>query len=325
MTAKISVFAYFALFGVDAVRGRLPAAAPWWADSHLLVVSFQVDVVLAPDTFLGPPMQCLTTIEAEKNQDSQFMTNYASSCSENNFCKNRYTSVLARASGVKLSSASFIFDICDGCGRIFVSKYCLLTPHRLRTFSHLRLLAFVLSFSPKLHSNCSNLFCLGRLSATYSIGSSFCVFRRFSPFGRIQVRARNFQQIVLSNEAQSAILYDCLLSIPVEPLADMSCFFFTVEKSRVRLHNRQPHQDYINANYVDGVHLDSRKAYIATQAPLPDTFGDFWRMVWDQNVHIIVMLTRLVEGGRIKADRYWPTSRPKRFGEITVRSLLLTH
>lgn len=96
----------------------------------------------------------------------------------------------------------------------------------------------------------------------------------------------------------------------------------TVEKSRVRLHTvSTAPSDYINANFVDGIHQDSRKAYIATQAPLPDTMGDFWNMVWDQNVHILVMLTRLVESGRVKADRYWPTRRPKRFPscDITVR------
>ena len=35
------------------------------------------------------------------------------------------------------------------------------------------------------------------------------------------------------------------------------------------------------------------------QGPVPNTVNDFWRMVWEQNVATIVMLTRLVEDAKV--------------------------
>ncbi|XP_019900978.1 receptor-type tyrosine-protein phosphatase S isoform X10 [Esox lucius] len=77
--------------------------------------------------------------------------------------------------------------------------------------------------------------------------------------------------------------------------------------------------DYINANYIDGYR--KQNAYIATQGPLAETFGDFWRMVWEQRAASVVMMTRLEEKSRIKCDQYWPTRGTETYGMIQVTLL----
>ncbi len=74
---------------------------------------------------------------------------------------------------------------------------------------------------------------------------------------------------------------------------------FSVNHTRVRLDTQvgNEHQDYINANYIDGFHRP--KAYIATQGPVPGTMADFWQMVWEQNTHVVVMITNFIEGGKV--------------------------
>ncbi|XP_073788340.1 receptor-type tyrosine-protein phosphatase mu isoform X5 [Danio rerio] len=80
------------------------------------------------------------------------------------------------------------------------------------------------------------------------------------------------------------------------------------DHSRVRLQNLDGEQnsDYINANYIDGYHRPNH--YIATQGPMQETVIDFWRMVWQENTATIVMVTNLVEVGRVsvKCCKYWP-------------------
>ncbi|XP_036445638.1 protein tyrosine phosphatase receptor type Ma isoform X9 [Colossoma macropomum] len=78
------------------------------------------------------------------------------------------------------------------------------------------------------------------------------------------------------------------------------------DHSRVRLQALDGEQssDYINANYIDGYHRPNH--YIATQGPMQETVYDFWRMVWQENTATIVMVTNLVEVGRVKCCKYWP-------------------
>uniref|UniRef100_A0A671S767 Tyrosine-protein phosphatase non-receptor type 9 n=1 Tax=Sinocyclocheilus anshuiensis TaxID=1608454 RepID=A0A671S767_9TELE len=78
-----------------------------------------------------------------------------------------------------------------------------------------------------------------------------------------------------------------------------------LDQTRVRLKaRRNERSDYINASFMDG--YKQKNAYIGTQGPLEKTYGDFWRMVWEQSVLVIVMTTRTDEGGRRKCGQYWP-------------------
>jgi len=78
-----------------------------------------------------------------------------------------------------------------------------------------------------------------------------------------------------------------------------------IDDTRVVLsHTGVVGSDYINANYIDGWRRE--RAFIATQAPVPGSIQDFWRMIWEENSSIIVMATREVEMGKVKCHKYWP-------------------
>ncbi|KAI1766867.1 hypothetical protein GGR53DRAFT_518797 [Hypoxylon sp. FL1150] len=89
------------------------------------------------------------------------------------------------------------------------------------------------------------------------------------------------------------------------------------EHARVRLNSQAQNAcDYINASHIQASR--SYKRYIASQGPLPATFGDFWSVIWDQDVRVIVMLTAESEGGQLKCHPYWQN---KEFGSIKLKPL----
>ena len=55
--------------------------------------------------------------------------------------------------------------------------------------------------------------------------------------------------------------------------------------------------------YFNGTWYDEK--YLATQGPLPETVEEFWRVVYDNRITVILMLTRLVENCKPKCVNYW--------------------
>uniref|UniRef100_A0A8C6UGA1 Tyrosine-protein phosphatase non-receptor type 9 n=1 Tax=Neogobius melanostomus TaxID=47308 RepID=A0A8C6UGA1_9GOBI len=99
-----------------------------------------------------------------------------------------------------------------------------------------------------------------------------------------------------------------------------------LDQTRVKLKlRRNERSDYVNASYMDG--YKQKNAYIGTQGPLDRTYGDFWRMVWEQNVLVVVMTTRTEEGSRRKCGQYWPLEEGGQevYGHIAVVNQRVDH
>ncbi|XP_011892781.1 PREDICTED: tyrosine-protein phosphatase non-receptor type 7 isoform X7 [Cercocebus atys] len=108
------------------------------------------------------------------------------------------------------------------------------------------------------------------------------------------------------------------LDIPGHASKDRYKTILPNPQSRVCLGRAQSQEDgdYINANYIRG-YDGKEKVYIATQGPMPNTVSDFWEMVWQEEVSLIVMLTQLREG-KEKCVHYWPTEE-ETYGPFQIR------
>ncbi|KAJ5295167.1 hypothetical protein PENANT_c035G04770 [Penicillium antarcticum] len=96
---------------------------------------------------------------------------------------------------------------------------------------------------------------------------------------------------------------------------------YPFDHSRVRLEGIPSGAcDYVNANHIQAEF--SNRRYIATQAPVPDTFCDFWRVVWEQDVRLLVSLTAEIERGQVKCDRYWESGN---YGPFEVKAYSEKH
>ena len=96
-----------------------------------------------------------------------------------------------------------------------------------------------------------------------------------------------------------------------------------------------PFSDYINASYIDGYQL--AREFIAAQGPTANTVGDFWRMIWERDISVIIMVTNCREGTDEKCAPYWSdddvferddfsivVTKTDQYAEFIVREMELT-
>ncbi|XP_026482825.1 receptor-type tyrosine-protein phosphatase kappa-like [Ctenocephalides felis] len=97
----------------------------------------------------------------------------------------------------------------------------------------------------------------------------------------------------------------------------------TDDKTRVKLNPlpKDSCSDCINASYING--FERPREYIATQGPKENTAYDFWRMILQEKVSVICMLTQFQEKNLEKCFQYWPEidKTSKRYGKITITNV----
>ncbi|RNF05416.1 tyrosine-specific protein phosphatase [Trypanosoma rangeli] len=64
-----------------------------------------------------------------------------------------------------------------------------------------------------------------------------------------------------------------------------------------------PSSYYINGNLID---LGLPHKFVACQAPVDKGIPDFLSIIYEKKINLVVMITKLSEGGITKANRYWP-------------------
>ncbi|KAF9175148.1 hypothetical protein BGX21_010457 [Mortierella sp. AD011] len=128
-------------------------------------------------------------------------------------------------------------------------------------------------------------------------------------FQKIEVaEKKRLAQLMAPQEIQSCRTAEFSICAGLEKgLKNRYNHIWPFDHTRVRIKEcEEGEDDYINASLLKPPF--GHKSYIVTQGPLPSTFHDFWKVIWEQESRVIVMLTREIEMGRVKCHRYWPTS-----------------
>ena len=130
----------------------------------------------------------------------------------------------------------------------------------------------------------------------------------------------NYTDIISKNIPEEYISIINLQNLPVQTQNDAKTDvnkpknrytdILPYDESRVKLEPpNKNNSDYINASHMEDFSGGDKK--ILSQGPTPKTFNDFYLMLKQQKVKRIVMVTNLVEQGKLKCDPYISRSDPK--------------
>ncbi len=117
----------------------------------------------------------------------------------------------------------------------------------------------------------------------------------------LQATPTNHSEKLRVSGAYTKNRYSTILPSKFKIKFKFKLIFFLDEHSRVKLPELfgDPASSYINANYIHGWPNEPH-TFIATQGPLANTIIDFYRMIWQEYVPVIVMITRLFEKNKVK-------------------------
>ncbi|KAK3925792.1 Receptor-type tyrosine-protein phosphatase beta [Frankliniella fusca] len=136
---------------------------------------------------------------------------------------------------------------------------------------------------------------------------TLCMFRALPPPCHMAPQLqREFEALCALSAQYAAGAPSRTGHLPQNACKNRYCNIIPFERTRVRLSGTTDDDiaNYINASYVAG--YSGRTEYIASQGPKESTTKDFWFMVYEQNVRLIIMLTKLMEDGKTKCHQYYP-------------------
>ena len=128
-----------------------------------------------------------------------------------------------------------------------------------------------------------------------------------------QLLQRHFNQITNKKPLETQF---SMATMPCNQLKNQCFDFLPIDDTRVKLPLMKDLEgsDYINASWIPG--FQSVNEFILTQHPTDQTTVDFWRLVWEQDVHTVVVLSQI---GEPELTVFWPENDCLRIGQLKVK------